>query len=156
MSLQVGLPAPDFVLYDTRKQKVSLHDYRGKNVVLLFFPLAFSGTCTKELCEMRDNYSFYENMNAEVIGISVDSLYANAKFKELNQLNFPLLSDFNKQVSKLYDSLSEKFSFEYEGVTRRSTFVVDKNGDLAYQEILPSPGDYPNMEKLKEVITSLN
>ena len=155
MPIQVGAPAPDFTLYDTGKQKISLRDFRGKNVVLMFFPLAFSGTCTKEMCEMRDNYSFYEGMNAEVIAISVDSLYTNGKFKELNKLNFPLLSDFNKQVSKEYNSLSDHFSFEYQGVTRRSTFVIDKDGNLVYEEILPLPGDYPNMEKLKEVVASL-
>src|SRR5436190_23750402 len=104
MPLQLNQPAPDFTLFDSGKKKISLQDYRGKNVVLLFFPFAFSGTCTKELCEMRDNYSFYTNLNAEVIGISVDSLYTNAKYKETHQFIFPLLSDFNKEVSELYDA----------------------------------------------------
>ena len=155
MPLKIGEPAPDFTLYDTSKKQVSLHDFRGKNVVLLFFPLAFSRTCTRELCEMRDNYSVYEGMNAEVIGISVDSLYSNGKFREAHELNFPLLSDFNKEVSLLYDSLAEDFSFEYRGVTRRSSFVIDKNGILRYAEILPSPGDYPDMAKLKDSVASL-
>src|SRR4026208_1619671 len=109
MPLQLNQPAPDFTLFDTGKKKISLHDFHGKNVVLLFFPFAFSGTCTRELCEMRDNYSFYTNLNAEIIGISVDSLYTNGKFKEVNQFNFPLLSDFNKEVSEQYDSLLENF-----------------------------------------------
>jgi len=156
MPLDVGDMAPDFTLYNTQKQKVSLHDYRGKNVVLLFFPLAFSGVCTKEMCEMRDNYSYYEQLNSVVIAISVDSLYTNGKFKEIHEINFPLLSDFNKEVSKKYDSLLENFSYEYQGVTRRSTFVIDKNGKIVYHEILPSPGDYPDMQKLKEVVASLN
>lgn len=155
MALNVGDAAPEFTLYNTHKQKVSLQDYRGKNVVLLFFPLAFSGVCTKEMCEMRDNYSYYEELNSEVIAISVDSLYTNAKFKEVHQINFPLLSDFNKEVSKKYDSLLENFSFDYQGVTRRSTFVIDKEGIIVYHEILPSPGDYPDMQKLKEVVASL-
>src|SRR5437773_919294 len=81
MALELNQPAPDFTLFDTGKKKISLHDFQGKNVVLLFFPFAFSGTCTKQLCEMRDNYSYYSDMNAEVIGISVDSLYTNAKYK---------------------------------------------------------------------------
>ena len=155
MPPEIGKIAPDFTLYNTHKQKVSLHDYRGKNVVLLFFPLAFSGVCTKQMCQMRDDYSYYEQLNSEVIGVSVDSLYTNAKFKEVFQLNFPLLSDFNKEVSKQYDALMENFAFDYQGVTRRATFVIDKNGNLVYQEILASPGDYPNMGKLKEVIASL-
>jgi len=155
MALNVGDAAPEFTLYNTHKQKVSLQDYRGKNVVLLFFPLAFSGVCTKEMCEMRDNYTYYEELNSEVIAISVDSLYTNAKFKEVHQINFPLLSDFNKEVSKKYDSLLENFSFDYQGVTRRSTFVIDKEGIIVYHEILPSPGDYPDMQKLKEVVASL-
>ncbi len=155
MPLQLQQPAPDFFLFDTSKRKISLADFRGKNVVLLFFPFAFSSTCTKELCEMRDNYSLYEDMNAEVIGISVDSLYTNGKFKEVYQINFPLLSDFNKEVSEMYDALMENFNFDYRGVSKRATFVIDKYGNLVYQEILASPGDYPDMARLKEVITSL-
>jgi peroxiredoxin len=155
MPVPLNQPAPDFTLFDTNKKKISLHDFRGKNVVLLFFPFAFSGTCTRELCEMRDNYSFYTNLNAEIIGISVDSLYTNAKFKEANQLSFPLLSDFNKEVSEQYDSLLEDFNFDYHGVSKRSTFVVDKYGNLVYSEILARPGDYPDMQKLMEVVASL-
>jgi len=155
MSLQLNHPAPDFTLFDTHKKKISLRDFQGKNVVLLFFPFAFSGTCTKELCEMRDNYSFYTNLNAEIIGISVDSLYTNGKFKEANQLNFPLLSDFNKEVSKKYDAVLENFAFDYQGVSCRATFVIDREGTVVYHEVLPSPGDYPDMQKLKEVVASL-
>lgn len=156
MAIHVGDEAPEFALYDTTKHQVTLGSYRGKNVVLLFFPFAFSSTCTKELCEMRDNYSYYEKLNAEVLGISVDSLYTNKKYREVYELNFPLLSDFNKDVSKAYDSLEEHFAFNYKGVSKRSTFVIDKEGKIAYMEILPSAGDYPDMQKLKEVLASLN
>src|SRR4030095_5376064 len=156
MPFQIGQQAPEFSLFDTRKQKVSLADYRGKNIVLLFFPFAFSGVCTRELCEMRDNYSYYENLNVEVIGISVDSLYTNGKFREVNQFNFPLLSDFNKEVSRMYGALMENFSYDYHGVSKRATFVIDKEGKIVYEEILSNPGDYPDMQKLKEVIAALN
>ena len=156
MAFTIGEIAPEFSLYDTSKKKVSLSDYRGKNVVLLFFPLAFSRTCTKELCEMRDNYSYYEDLNAEVIGISVDSLYTNGKFREVHQFKFPLLSDFNKEVSELYDAVLDNFSFDYRGVSKRATFVIDTQGKLIYAEVLASAGDYPDMQKLKEVIASLN
>src|ERR1043165_6442491 len=132
MPLLLNQPAPDFALFDTGKKKISLRDFQGKNVVLLFFPVAFSGTCTRELCEMRDNYSYYSELNAEIIGISVDSLYTNAKFRETHEFNFPLLSDFNKEVSELYDALFEDFNYDYHGVSKRATFVIDKDGNLAY------------------------
>jgi peroxiredoxin len=99
MAIQIGQKAPDFTLHDTDKNKVTLSEQQGKNVVLLFYPLAFTGTCTKELCSVRDNMSFYNDVNAQVYGISVDSLFANGKFKEEQNYNFPLLSDFNKDVS---------------------------------------------------------
>lgn len=156
MPITVGQDAPDFMMYDTNKKKVSLSSYRGKTVVLMFFPFAFSSLCTKEMCEMEENYSFYEKLNAEVIGVSVDSLYTNKKFKEVYNLDFPLLSDFNKDVSRMYDSLEEHFAFDYRGVSKRSTFVVDKNGKIAYAEILASPGDYPDMQKLKHAVSVLN
>ncbi|MBA2406722.1 MAG: peroxiredoxin [Chitinophagales bacterium] len=156
MPISIGAPAPEFSLYDTFKNKISLSSFRGKKVVLLFFPFAFSGTCTRELCEMRDNYGFYEQLNAEVVGISVDSLYTNAKFKEMNGFNFTLLSDFNKEVSKAYDSLIENFAFDYHGVSKRASFLIDADGKIAYAEILPSPGDYPDLTKLKQAITHLN
>src|ERR1700750_3479632 len=97
--IQIGKPAPDFTLYDAEKKKVSLGDFKGKNVLLLFFPQAFTGTCTKELCSTRDNIALYNQANAQVFGISVDSIFTLAKYKEDQQLNFPLLSDFNKNVS---------------------------------------------------------
>src|SRR6478672_9045166 len=109
MPILAGQKAPDFTLFDTEKQKISLADSRGKNVVLLFFPLAFTGTCTKELCNVRDNIGLYNNTNASVFGISVDSLFSLGKFKEEQHLNFPLLSDFNKDASKAYDVLYETF-----------------------------------------------
>lgn len=156
MPIAIGQDAPDFGLFDTNKKKVTLSSYRGKRVVLMFFPFSFSSTCTKEMCEMGENYSFYEKLNAEVIGISVDSLFTNKKFKEVYNLPFPLLSDFNKEVSPLYDSLAEHFAFEYRGVSKRTTFVIDGNGKIAYVEILSSPGDYPDMQKLKDAVSGLN
>src|SRR5690348_13944343 len=109
--LQPGQQAPDFTLFDSAKNKVSLQDYKGKKVVLLFFPLAFTSVCTKELCYVRDNITLFNNIDAQVLGISVDSLYTLAKFKEEQGLNFPLLSDFNKEVSKAYGALYNEFSY---------------------------------------------
>src|ERR1700749_4895600 len=110
-TIQVGQQAPEFSLYDSDKQKVSLSDYKGKNVLLLFFPQAFTGTCTKELCSTRDNIALYNEANAQVFGISVDSIFTLAKYKEEQKLNFPLLSDFNKNVSTEYGTIYETFVF---------------------------------------------
>src|SRR5579872_2706597 len=117
--IKVGQPAPAFTLYNSDKQKVSLADFAGKNVLLLFFPQAFTGTCTKELCSTRDNIALYNNANAQVLGISVDSLFTLAKYKEDQNLNFPLLSDFNKTVSAEYGALYETFVFDMHGVSKR-------------------------------------
>ncbi len=125
MKIEIGSQAPGFSLYSSEKEKVSLTDYKGKNVVLLFFPLAFTGVCTKELCNVRDNIGAYNNSKAKVIAISVDSPQTLAKFKEDQQLNFPLLSDFNKTVSAEYGSIYETFSLDMKGVSKRSAFVID-------------------------------
>src|SRR5687768_16187606 len=98
MSLRIGDKAPDFSLYSSDKELINLHDYQGRNVVLLFFPLAFTSTCTKEMCETRDDMSIYNELNSEVFGISVDAYASLAKWKSDNHLNFKLLSDFNKEV----------------------------------------------------------
>ena len=112
MSIQIGQEAPAFTLHNTEKNKVSLSDFRGKNVVLLFFPLAFTGVCTNELCNIRDNMIVYNGLDAEIIGISIDSLFVLDRFKKEHNLDFNLLSDFNKEVAKAYDCLYETFVFE--------------------------------------------
>jgi glutaredoxin-dependent peroxiredoxin len=151
--IAVGQAAPNFSLYNTEKQKVNLADYAGKNVVVLFFPLAFTGVCTVELCTMRDSLAAFNNVNAEVVGISVDSLFTLDKFKQENNLNFPLLSDFNKEASKAYDSLYDVFpAFEMLGVSKRSAFVVNAEGNISYAEYCPTPGDQPNYAAIKEVL----
>jgi len=99
MSVKVGDKAPDFSLLSNKVEKVSLSDFRGKNVVLLFFPLANTGVCTKEMCTFRDELKSYENLNAQVLGISVDSPFALQMWAEKNNYNFPLLSDFNNWFS---------------------------------------------------------
>src|ERR1700748_3714987 len=107
MSPKIDQQAPDFTLFNTEKKEIHLADYRGKNVFLLFFPLACTSTCTAELCSVRDNYGMYNSLNAVVFGISTDSLFALGKFKEEQKLNFDLLSDYNKTASEDYRSLSE-------------------------------------------------
>jgi glutaredoxin-dependent peroxiredoxin len=156
MSIQIGQPAPDFTLRDNEKNKITLGDYRGKNVLLLFFPLAFTSTCTKELCFMRDNLATYNNLEAQVFGISVDSLYALDKFKKEQSLNFPLLSDFNKVVSHAYDTIYEHFSNDMDGVSKRSAFIIDKQGIVRYAEVLENAGDVPNFNAIEECLKGLN
>jgi glutaredoxin-dependent peroxiredoxin len=144
MALQIGQPAPDFTLYDSSKEEVTLSNYRGKPVILLFFPFAFSRVCTSELCTVRDNMGIYNNANAVVMGISVDSLYTLAKFKAEENFSFLLLSDFNKEVSMNYEAIHEQFSYGMKGVSKRAAFVIDKEGIIRYAEVLENPGHLPN------------
>ena len=135
MTLQVGDVAPSFTLKSTELKDVSLSDFKDHKLVLLFFPMAFTGVCTDELCQMRDNYSIYEKLNAQIVAISVDSPFTLKKFKEENNLNFPVLSDFNKSVSQAYGAFYEEFVLGLKGVSKRSAFLIDENGKIQYQEI---------------------
>ena len=148
MRIEIGQAAPDFTLYDSTKNKVTLSDLKGQSVLLLFFPLAFTSTCTAELCSIRDNISFYNNVNAKVFGISVDSLHTLAKYKADQNLNFTLLSDFNKDVSLLYGSLYEMFGYNMKGVSKRSAFIIDKDGIVRYAEVLDNASEQPNFKNI--------
>lgn len=154
-TLTKGDLAPTFTLFNTEKKEVSLNDYKGKNVLILFFPLAFTGVCTTELCSMRDNLSMYQQLNTEILGISVDSLFALGEFKKQQNLNFDLLSDFNKDVAAQYGCLYEDFVLGMKGVAKRSAFVVNANGIIEYAEVLEDAGQLPNFEAIKQVIEHL-
>lgn len=155
MSIELNKQAPDFTLQNTAKEPVTLSSYKGeKNVVLLFFPLAFSSVCTAELCNTRDNLKIYDSLNAEVLGISVDSMFALDAFKKAQNLNFPLLSDFNKKVSADYGALYEEF-FGMHGVSKRSAFVIDKEGMIRYAEVLDDASQQPDFEAIQETLGSL-
>ena len=155
MKLEKGQKAPSFTLLDTEKNEVSLGDLNGQNVILLFFPLAFTGVCTTELCSVRDDLSSYNDSNAKVLGISVDSLFSLEKFKAEQNLNFPLLSDFNREVSALYGAQYEEFVLGMKGVAKRSAFVIDGEGTVRYAEVLEDAGDLPNFDAIKETLASL-
>lgn len=155
MALQIGQPAPGFTLFDTNKKEVSLSDFKGQNVLVLFFPLAFTSTCTAELCSVRDNIKMYEGFTAQVIGISVDSLYTLAKYKQEENLNFPLLSDFNKETSQAYGAIYEQFGFGMRGVSKRAAFVIDEDGLIQYEEVLENAGLQPNFKAITETLTRL-
>lgn len=154
--MQAGETIPAIALYDTEKQKVWLNEPRNKNLLLLFFPLAFTSVCTAELCNVRDNISIYNNAQAQVYGISVDSLYTLKKFREEQHLNFPLLSDFNKAASIALDVLYETFSYDMQGVSKRAAFVADKNGMVRYAEVCASPADMPDFTKINQALAQLN
>lgn len=156
MQIQVGQQAPGFSLFDSAKNKVTLAEQKGKNVLLLFFPQAFTSVCTKELCGVRDNIATYENAHAAVFGISVDSVFTLAQFKEAQHYNFPLLSDFNKETSAAYGAIYTDWILDMKGVSKRAAFVIDKEGVVQYAEVLENAGDVPNFNAIQDVLKQLN
>ncbi len=151
--INVGDKAPDFTLRNSDKELVNLKSFRGQNVVLLFVPMAFTGVCTKELCDMRDSIADYAKLDAQVLAVSVDSVFTLAKWKEEQKFNFPLLSDFNKTVSKKYGTIYKDFVFEMKGVSKRSAFVIDKDGIVQYAEVLENAGEVPNFKAVKAALS---
>jgi peroxiredoxin len=156
MPIEPGTPAPDFSLTDTNKQTVTLSSLKGENVVLLFFPFAFTSTCTRELCSVRDDIANYRGLDARVYGISTDAIYSLIKYKEEQQLNFDLLSDFNKEACTAYGSKYEIFNFGTKGVAKRSAFVIDREGIVRYAEVLENASEIPNLEAVKATLGSIN
>jgi peroxiredoxin len=152
MALQPGQPAPDFKLFSSELKEVSLSDYKGKKLVVHFFPMAFTGVCTTQLCTMRDTFGYYNGLGAEVVAISVDSPFTLAKFKEDNNYQFPLLSDFNKEVSAAYGALYEQFAFNLKGVSKRAAFVIDENQNVILSEVLENAGDLPDFEAIRKAV----
>ncbi|QNN40822.1 redoxin domain-containing protein [Pedobacter roseus] len=154
MALQIGDNAPDFKLYSSDLTEVSLSAFKGKKVIVHFFPMAFTGTCTEQLCTMRDNFSYYEGIDAQVIGISVDSPFSLAKFKEEQNYQFPLLSDFNKEVSAAFGAFYDEFFFGLKGVSKRAAFVIDEEGKIAYAEVLENAKDLPDFKAINEALSA--
>lgn len=152
MALQVGDQAPDFKLFSSDLKEVSLKDFAGKKLVIQFFPMAFTGTCTTQLCTVRDTFGYYEGMNAAVVSISVDSPFTLAKFKEEQFYQFPLLSDFNKEVSTSFDAIYEEFVYNLKGVSKRAAFVIDEAGKITYAEVLENAGDLPDFDAVKRAV----
>jgi len=156
MKLEPGQKAPSFSLYDSDKNKINLSDLEGRNVLLLFFPLAFTSVCTAELCNVRDNLARYNQLDAEVFGVSVDSIHTLKRFKQDQHLNFRLLSDFNKEVSTAYGSIYDTFSYDMKGVSKRAAFVIDRSGIIRYAEVLENAGLQPNFEAIQSTLETLN
>ena len=155
MAIKVGDKAPEFQLYASDKQEVSLSDFKGQHVLLLFFPLAFSSTCTQEMCLVRDELTTYHNMECQVLGISVDSLYALARFKAELDLNYPVLSDFNKEVSRAYGALYEVWGYGMRGVGKRAAFLINRVGVVKYAEVLEDASLIPDFASIAGALSRL-
>ena len=151
MSLPAGIPAPEFNLLDDTNTPRKLSDYRGRNVVLYFYPEDDTPGCTKEACNFRDDYSAYEKADVVILGVSPDDVASHARFKKKFQLPFPLLADEGHKVCDLYGVWGPKKSFgrEYDGVIR-TTFLIDENGNVVnvFENVRPS-------EHSTEVLSSL-
>jgi len=157
MTVQPGDPAPDFALpHNPGEPPVRLADLTADgNVVLLFFPLAFSPTCSQEMCMLRDDYDRFGELDAQVVGVSVDSPFALRAWAAEEKFPFPLLSDFNRQVSRDYDALYDEF-FGMQGVSKRAAFVIDRGGIVHYAEVLENAGQLPDFESVKGTLKTLS
>ena len=154
MNVDVGSTAPDFTLMNQDREPVTLGDARGRPVVLLFFPGAFSATCTKELCTFRDNMARLNGAKAQVYGISVDTFFALKAFQAHQKLEFPLLSDFNKEVIRDYGVFNEDM-IGLKGIAKRSVFVLDRNGIVRHREVLEDARHEPSYDRVFLALSSL-
>ena len=157
--VEVGQKIPDLELVDTEKKTVRLSDYKGKPTVLLFYPGAFTGVCTKEMCTMRDGLSKYNQLGVNVVGISVDGPFANLAFKNANNINFPLLCDINKLTLKAFDHYQENFGgIKGYTVSKRAAYVLDKDSVVRFKWVSDSPGvepDYATLAREAEKVKAL-
>ena len=157
MAIAVGSKAPDFTLKSKRGEPkdVTLSENFGKkNTVLLFVPLAFTGVCTQELCDISAGLSAYSDLNADVIGISVDSCFAQEAWAEKEGISITLASDLNKKTAADYGVLLDDL-MGFGSVSARAAFVIDKEGNVAYSEQTPTPKDLPNFDAIKECLNGL-
>jgi peroxiredoxin len=151
MPAEVNSTAPDFTLMNQDRQPVSLSGLRGRSVVLAFFPAAFSSVCTKELCTFRDSLAVFNQLNAQVLGVSVDTFFTLKAFQDAQKLTFPLLSDFNKDVIRSYGVFNEDM-IGLKGIAKRAVFVIDKNGVVRHREVLEDARNEPNYEKIRSAL----
>ena len=153
-NVETGAQAPDFTLMNQDRQPVTLSADRGKPVVLAFFPAAFSSVCTKELCTFRDSIAKLNAANAQVYGISVDTFFTLKAFQEAQQLNFSLLSDFNKDVIRQYGVFNDDM-IGLKGIAKRAVFVIDRSGVVRHKEVLDDARNEPNYDKVLGTLASL-
>jgi peroxiredoxin len=152
MAVEVGSQAPDFTLNDYNKQAVTLSSFRGdKPVLLVFYPFAFSGICTGELCQLRDEFAEYDGQGVQVLGVSVDTPFSLKAWAEQQGYQFPLLSDFwpHGEVAKAYDVFNEGA-----GLAVRGTFLIDKDGVVRFAEV-NQPGEARDQQSWKKAVAEL-
>ena len=157
MAAEIGQKAPDFELFDANKQPTKLSDSKGKNVVLAFYPGAFTGVCTTEMCTFRDRFDSFNSMNAQVFGISVDVFFSQKVFSDTNNLNFPLLSDYTRETVNAYGIALPNFA-GMEGYTasQRAVFVIDKEGMIRFKWVGENPGVEPDYDEIQRQVDQLN
>ncbi len=154
MAIEVGNKAPNFKLFDSEKNLRSLEEYKGKKVILAFYPGAFTRVCTNEMCAFRDSFSNFNELNAQILGISVDSPFTNKAFATQNNLQFSLLSDYTREVSKLYGGVHEDFAgMKGYSASKRAVFVIDENGIVKYIWISENPGVEPDYKEIKKYLS---
>lgn len=157
MAADVGQKAPQFTLVGMDLKPVSLGNFAGKNVVLAFYPAAFTGVCEKEMCTFRDRLNDFVGANTAVLGVSVDSPFANKEFAAKNGLNFPLLSDIGREVIKAYDVVfNDLAGVKGYTVAKRSVVVIDRSGTIRYKWVAPEPKVEPNYEEVAAAVKRLN
>jgi len=154
MAVDVGSKAPDFTLTNQDRQPVTLSGPKGHPVVLAFFPAAFSSVCTKEMCTFRDSLAELNKAKAQVYGISVDTFFTLKAFQDQQKLNFPLLSDFNKQAIRDYGVFNEDM-IGLKGIAKRAVFVIDKDGVVRHREVLEDARNEPDYRKVQEVLSGI-
>ena len=154
---RLGQTAPDFTLPDTEKKPRTLSEFASQGTVILaFFPFAFSGTCDKEMCTFRDEFGALRSAGAQLVGVSVDSSYSLKAFAQTYNLQFPLLSDFNKRVARLYGVLQDPWvGLGYKGVAKRAVMVVDKRGMLRYRWVTETPSQEPPYAEVMKAVQRL-
>jgi len=152
----VGSKAPDFTLPDPDLTMKSLQDYRGKKVVLAFFPAAMSPVCTKEMCSFRDSFQELSSGGAQVVAVSIDGPFANKQFTAMHNLNFPVLSDYTRDAIKKYGVvMQDLLHVKQYNAAKRSVFVIDPNGTVKYKWVSDNPLIEPNYEEIKQVIRTI-
>jgi peroxiredoxin len=155
MAVEVGSKAPDFTLVNHDRENVTLsQELKKGNVVLAFFPGAFSGTCTKELCNFRDTMSNFAQVNANVLGISTDTFFALKAWRDQQHFEFPLLSDYNKEVIGAYGVVNPDM-IVLKNIAKRAVFVIDKGGSVRYREVLEDARNEPDYNRLNEALAKL-
>ena len=156
MAVEVGQAAPNFTLFDTDRKPRELSEFKGKNVVLAFFPGAFTGVCTKEMCTLQDQIDQFNSMNAQVIGISVDPPFAQKAWMDQNNVTYPFLSDYNRLVVNQYGvTLPGLAGLEGYVAAQRSVFVLDKDGVVRYKWVSDTPANEPDYDEVRQAVSQL-